>query len=201
VSVPARATTVVLSLVLDGHYIQHLPIVRTGRAEYRVMLGSVDPGRHTLELHEGVELIALEPRRSAAARVDTIVVDQIQGDARDYTATSLAPIVYARPDTVGAYTDLPVFMWYEVKPTARGVRYRYSVPFQGRRQSRHPLPWVSTDNNMVRVEGTTRELADRALAFTVRVGTVWISSDRGVTGHRGAALLRPGGHAFELPVP
>ena len=183
---PARATTVVLTLVLDGHYIQHLPIVRTGRAEYRVMLGRVDPGRHTLELHEDVELTALELRCSAAARVDTIVVDQIQGDAREYTATSLAPLVYARPDTVGAYTDLPVFMWYEVEPTTRGVRYR--------------------------IEGCG-ELADKALAFAVRVGTRWISSDRGVTGHRivrdgppilrwqGAALLRPGGHAFELPVP
>lgn len=165
------------------------------------MLGPVDPGRHTLELHEDVELTALELRRSAAARVDATLVDQIQGDAREYTATSLAPIVYARPDTVGAYTDLPVFMWYEVQPTTRGVRYRYSVPFQGRREGRHPLPWVSTDNNMVRFEGTTRELADKALALTVRVGTVWISSDRGVTGQRRTALLRPGGHAFELPVP
>ena len=305
---------VVLSLVLDGHYLQHLPIVRTGRAEYRVMLGPVDPGSHTLELHDDVELTALELRRSAAARVDTIVVDQIPGDARAYPAMSLAPIVYARPDTVGAYTDLPVFMWYEVEPTTRGVRYRYSViftnedggtpadrlmatwgrttdieyiysveldhdgqvladdiqgpgheilPFQGRREGRHPLLWVSTDNNMVRFEGTTRvryspapvlvdlrdasrevvmdahpwlyevmtselaregkivagappgrgtisdprrfvfiegcgELADKALAFAVRVGTRWISSDRGVAGHR---IVRDGCFRAAIPLP
>ena len=35
---------------------------------------------------------------------------------------SLAPFVYARPDTVGRFTDVPVFMWYEVEPTTRGER-------------------------------------------------------------------------------
>ena len=41
----------------------------------------------------------------------------------------MAPIVYARPNTVGKFTDLPLLMWYEVVPTARGRQYRYSVIF------------------------------------------------------------------------
>ena len=42
---------------------------------------------------------------------------------------SLAPFIYARPDTVGKFTDIPLLMWYEIEPTDRGTRYRYSVIF------------------------------------------------------------------------
>jgi hypothetical protein len=98
-------------------------------------------------------------------------------------------------------------MWYEVEPTARGQRFRYSIvfsnedggtptdrlmatwgrttdieyiysvevdargetlsedmqapkheirPFRGKREGRHPLLWVSTENNMVLDSGTTQ---------------------------------------------
>ena len=41
----------------------------------------------------------------------------------------MAPIVYARPNTVGKFTDLPLLMWYEIVPTPRGRQFRYSVIF------------------------------------------------------------------------
>jgi hypothetical protein len=198
---------VVLSLTLDGRYVQHLPIVRTGRADYTVMLGRVEPGRHTLVVTEDTGLTAAGLRGGDHAVVDTIAVTQVDAGASHYTALSLAPIVYARPDTVGRFTDVPVFMWYENEPTPRGTRYRYSViftnedggtpadrlmatwgrtldieylysvevdrqgtileddiqgpdhevlAFKGRREGRHPLLWVVTDNNMVLPEGPTR---------------------------------------------
>jgi hypothetical protein len=119
----------------------------------------------------------------------------------------MAPIVYARPNTVGKFTDVPLLMWYEVAPTRRGRQYRYSVifsnedggtqtdrlmatwgrttdiefvygvevdgsgkvlaeefqgpghevpAFEGQHEGRHPLLWVSTDNNMVSETGPTR---------------------------------------------
>src|SRR6185437_12776598 len=43
--------------------------------------------------------------------------------------SSRASILYARPDTVGRFTDLPILMWYEVVPTAKGRQFRYSVIF------------------------------------------------------------------------
>jgi hypothetical protein len=42
---------------------------------------------------------------------------------------SLAPFIYARPDTIGKFTDVPVYMWYEEEPTPNGTRYRFSVIF------------------------------------------------------------------------
>jgi hypothetical protein len=305
---------VVLSLALDGRYIQHLPLVRTGRAEYQVMLGRVEPGTHSVSITHDPQLTARELRGGAQAVVYTVDISLINATSRDYTAISLSPIVYARPDTVGAYTDVPVFMWYEIEPTARGTRYRYSViftnedggtpadrlmatwgrttdieylysvevdgkgnilnediqgpkheilPFNGRREGRHPLLWVSTSNNMVLPQGTTQmryapapvlfhlrdtsreavmdahpwlyevmatelrregkiaadppagqgtiadprqfiyvegcgELAEKALAFAMRVGTEWISSDRGLREYR---IVRDGCFRAAIPLP
>jgi hypothetical protein len=310
----AGREAVVLSLAVDGRYLQHLAIVRTGHADYRVMLGQVEPGRHTLVIDEDAELTASELRGRARASVDTIAFQVITAAARDYTAISLAPIIYARPDTVGKYTDVPVFMWYEIEPTARGARFRYSViftnedggtpadrlmatwgrttdieyvysvelddkgeildddiqgprheilPFNGRREGRHPLLWVSTSNNMVLPQGTTRvryapapvafqlrdvsreavmdahpwmyevmaqelkregkiaadaqpghgtipdprrfvfiegcgTLAEKGLAFAVRVGTQWVSSDRDRSEYR---IVRDGCFRAAIPLP
>lgn len=311
--VPGREA-VVLRLTLDGRYQQHLPLVRTGRAAYRVMLGRVEPGRHTLTVEDDPRLTAARLRGGASATIDTVVVDQVTAGDAEYTALSLAPIVYARPDAVGRFTDVPVLMWYDVEPTARGTRYRYSVvftnedggtpadrlmatwgrttdieylysveldrqgaildddiqgpkheilPFSGRREGRHPLLWVATDNNMVRARGRTAvryapapvavsladvsretvmdahpwlyalaaqeltregkivadapprqgtipdprrfvhieacgEVADHALAFAVRVGTEWFTSDRGVTDYR---IVRDGCFRGAIPLP
>jgi hypothetical protein len=47
----------------------------------------------------------------------------------DYVAQSMAPLLHARPNTVGRFTDLPVFMWYEIVPVPQGRQFRYSVIF------------------------------------------------------------------------
>lgn len=311
--IPGREA-VVLSLSLDDRYLQHLPIVRTGRADYQVMLGRVEPGRHTLRWTEDAELTAAALKGAARAVVESITVNQIEEGVSQYAALSFAPIVYARPNTVGRFTDVPVFMWYEIEPTARGTRYRYSViftnedggtpadrlmatwgrttdieylysveidrqgsiladdiqgpdheilAFNGRREGRHPLLWVVTDNNMVLPDGPTRvryapapvpfplhgvsreavmdahpwvyavmsqelaregkivasapprlgtipdprrfvyfegcgELADKALTVALRVGSEWVSSDRGVTEYR---IVRDGCYRGAIPLP
>ena len=41
----------------------------------------------------------------------------------------MAPILYARANTVGEFTDVPMLMWYEMETTSRGWRLRYSVVF------------------------------------------------------------------------
>jgi hypothetical protein len=197
---------VVLTIKLDDRAAQRLPVVRSGRAEYRLALGSVTSGRHTVVVEEDPELTAVSLRGKGAGVVEEIAVEQITESAANYRPVALAPIVHARPDTVGRFTDVPVLMWYEVEPSPRGTRYRYTVvftnedggtpadrlmatwgrttdieyvysvevdpggaitaedmqgpqheilPFNGQRDGRHPLLWVSTNNNMVLDRGTT----------------------------------------------
>jgi hypothetical protein len=201
---------VTVSVVLDDRAPLHLPIVRSGLAEYSVLLGRVEPGQHTVRIDEVADLTATELRGRKAATIEHMTVEQIATVANTVDASlpiALAPIVYARPNTVGRFTDVPVLMWYEVEPTTRGTRYRYTViftnedggtttdrlmatwgrttdieylysvevdragailaedmqgpkheilPFAGRREGRHPLLWVSTDNNMVLDTGTVQ---------------------------------------------
>jgi hypothetical protein len=120
---------VMLTLSLDGRYVQHLPTLRTGRARYRVALGAVAPGSHTVVVEEDPELTARALRGARAAAVEAIDVEQIAESDPRYGAVSFAPILHARPDTIGRFTDVPAFMWYEEEKTSRGVRYRYSVVF------------------------------------------------------------------------
>jgi hypothetical protein len=196
----------VLRLSVDGTYSQHLVLFR-GEAptDYRVHLGTLPPGRHQLRLERDATLSA---RAAGPATIDVTSVDGlVQGMSDDFTAQSMAPILYARANTVGKFTDLPLLMWYEVEPTPRGRQYRYSVifsnedggtqtdrlmatwgrttdiefvygvevdeagrilaeefqgpghevpAFKGKHEARHPLLWVSTDNNMVSETGPAR---------------------------------------------
>jgi hypothetical protein len=194
----------VLRLLVDGRYSQHLALARgDAEADYHVMLGSVDPGRHELSIELDAALSAHDLGPTTVSRVDVSLVDRTSDE---FTALSMAPILHARPNTVGRFTDLPILAWYEVAPTPRGRQFRYSIiftnedggtatdrlmatwgrttdiefvygaevdargtliaeayqgpghlvpPFTGTHEAKHPLLWVSTDNNMVSQEGTT----------------------------------------------
>jgi hypothetical protein len=198
----AGREAVTLVIRVDGRYSQHLLLTR-GSADYSVMLGAAEPGRHLVAAEVDPATTAPGLRRAGAATARIVVIPVFQ-DAAEHQALALAPFVYARPNTVGRFTDVPVLMWYEREPTERGALYRYSViftnedggtptdrlmatwgrttdieylysievdraggivgeeyqgpdhkilPFRGSRDGRHPLLWVSTDNNMVRDAG------------------------------------------------
>jgi hypothetical protein len=193
-----------LRVSFDGRYSQHLLLARgSGPWEYHLTLGPVTPGPHRLFVHLDPSLTARDIGKVAVAGVSTHV---IAAGSDEHLAQAMAPFVYARPNTVGRFTDVPVFMWYEIVPVPQGRQFRYStifsnedggtstdrlmatwgrttdiefiygatvsadgklvaeefqgpgheVPqFRGRHEGRHPLQWVSTDNNMVSESGPT----------------------------------------------
>src|SRR5438132_8209549 len=116
-----------LTLSVDGKYSQHLLLVRgEAPAEYRISLGAVSAGRHELTVDRDE---ALSAKGAGDVSVDVPIVVVLPSGSDEYVAQSMAPILHARPNTVGRFTDLPILMWYEVAPTARGQQYRYSVIF------------------------------------------------------------------------
>src|SRR5262249_11984451 len=115
-----------LRLSVDGAYSQHLLLARGETpAEYRVTLGALAAGRHRLSIERDAALSA------KGAGPATISVDALRAvaDRDEALAQSMAPILFARANTVGKFTDLPILMWYEVAPSARGRQFRYSVIF------------------------------------------------------------------------
>ena len=192
----------VLALRVDGRYAQDVPLVQgRGPAVYRVQLGTLDAGQHTLDAH-------VDPASASGARGVTadVAFERVPHGSPEHIALAHAPILHQRANAVGRFTDVPLLMYYEVEPLPAGRRLRYTVifsnedggtppdrlmatwgrvtdielvyavdldaagaivrdvfqgpdhemvPFSGRREGRHPLLWVVTDNNMVSDRGRT----------------------------------------------
>ena len=116
-----------LRIELDGKYSQHLMLVRGAvPSDYKVTLGSVAKGPHKLTVT--VDL-ALSSKNIGPAHIRGIKTDVMPRRTDEQIAQSMAPILYARPNTVGKFTDLPVFMWYEIVSVKDGRQFRYSVIF------------------------------------------------------------------------
>ncbi len=202
----AGSEAVVIRVEVDGRYSQHLFLTRgSASADYRILLGSLLAGRHHLTLAQDLSASPTSAKGALISRVDIV---PLPASHPEHEATALAPILYARPNTLGRFTDIPLLMWYEREKTDRGSRIRYSmifsnedggtpadrllatwgrltdieyiygiqfdrsggvieetfqgkdheiVPFRGRREGRHPLLYVVTDNNMVKDEGNVRQ--------------------------------------------
>jgi hypothetical protein len=117
-----------LRVSIDGAYSQHVLLTRGERsAEYPLTLGAIAAGRHTLAIERDSALSAREAGPATIDRVDFTMLGQGMGD--DYLAQSMAPILHARPNTVGLFTDVPILAWYEIVPTTHGRQFRYSIIF------------------------------------------------------------------------
>jgi len=119
---------VAIAIALDGRPPITVPVTRPGASEYRVMLGAVARGEHSVHAFEDPSGTAAALQHPSSADF-TIEFEQVPVAAPTHQAISLAPFVHARQDTVGKFNDVPLLMWYEIEPTERGKRYRYSVIF------------------------------------------------------------------------
>jgi hypothetical protein len=212
----AGAEAAVLRLSLDGRYSQHIVLYRGDEAgaEYRVSLGALAPGSHTLAAEVDTAWTPPGCRDVGLEALETQAVPAASPEAR---LIAHAPILYVRPNAYLRFTDTPLVLWVEEDATPRGRRLRYSVvfsnedggtpadrllatwgrltdieyvygveldgedrvlaeeyqgeghalrPFAGRREGRHPLLYVVTDNNMVSDRGSARaRFAPEPVAF------------------------------------
>jgi hypothetical protein len=116
-----------LRVSFDGRYSQHVMLARgSGTWEYHLTLGPVAAGTHRVFVHLDPALSAREPGKVAVAGISTHV---IPAGSDDHLAQAMAPFIYARPNTVGRFTDVPLFMWYEIVPVSAGRQFRYSTIF------------------------------------------------------------------------
>ena len=206
-----------LVLSVDGRYSQHLLLGRGETpAEYRVALGPLAAGPHRLEVALDRKAGARDVRAASVERIEIVAVSE--GDP-DHDALAYAPILHARPNTIGRFTDLPVLMWYEIEPTPRGTRLRYSVIFTnedgGTPADRLMATWGRvTDIELVygverdasgRVleelyQGPEHEITRFAGAHEGRHPLLWVATDNNMVRDRGRTTRRyaPAPLAFEL---
>jgi hypothetical protein len=154
-----------LRISFDGRYSQHVMLARgTGTWEYRLTLGAVAPGTHRLFVHLDD---ALSARDAGKVTVPSVTTEVIPAGSDEHLAQAMAPFVYARPDTVGKFTDVPIFMWYEVVPAPQGRQFRYSTIFSnedgGTATDRLMATWGRT-TDIEYVYGATVDAAGNVVA-------------------------------------
>ena len=123
-----------LIISVDSSYNQDLLLWAGDEpSHYRVMLGRLPKGKHTVS-------VALNPARSAAgaqvAEVKSIhplllaPMHGRRGIDEDQLALAHAPVLYARANTIDHFTDIPLMMYYEILHEAGSdVTVRYTVVF------------------------------------------------------------------------
>lgn len=117
----------VASLFVDGRYNQDI-ILFAGALPftYEVMLGHLQPGEHKLRIDFNRKQSA---PKASAIQIRSVKISSFEPGSADYQALSLAPLLYARPNTIGRFSDIPVLMWYETERDGALTKIRYSVIF------------------------------------------------------------------------
>ncbi|MGE0126916.1 MAG: hypothetical protein AB7U82_02335 [Blastocatellales bacterium] len=109
------------TIFVDGKYHQDVILFAGARDfTYQLMLGRVAPGEHNL----GIEL----NRKQSATKVTTIQirdakVTMIDRQHPEFQAVARAPFIYARPDTIGKFSDVPLLAYYETARAHDGYTY------------------------------------------------------------------------------
>jgi hypothetical protein len=111
---------------VDGKLNQNMVIFQGEQSwTYKVFLGRFATGQHDL-------LVERDPRWSApnaGLHLEKIEFRQLDPRDREYLAVAHAPILQARADTIGRYSDLPLLMYYEELPSEKGKILQYTIIF------------------------------------------------------------------------
>lgn len=117
----------VLDLRIDGKLRQNV-VLFAGATPfvYHAALGHVGAGSHRVELF-------VNPQQSAPAAPTVTIADMhpvtVTAGSPRYLALEHAPLLYARPNTIGKFSDLPLLMWDETSMQGDHTTIQYSVIF------------------------------------------------------------------------
>jgi hypothetical protein len=119
---PVEAVTV----VVDGAAVEEVLVFpRSGKTDYAAVVGPLPAGAHTIALRDSqLWPSALSQSRDLKVRIVAPIDD-------DAAIVRYAPAIWARADTVGAATDLPLVLYAESDEDTRdgGRRLTYSLIF------------------------------------------------------------------------
>lgn len=120
------AEAAVATVEVDGQYNQDVVIDRGPEPQsYSVFLGPISSGRHRLHIDRSARWSA----PAAGLDVQDVKVRTVAAGDSEYQAVAHVPIIYARADTLGHFSDVPLLMWYEHFREGPDETLQYSVVF------------------------------------------------------------------------
>jgi hypothetical protein len=112
---------------LDGNYQQDITLFAGDeKFTYNLMLGRVAAGEHQLRLELNREMTAPQVSTIKVENAKVALIDRM---SPEYLAFAHTPVLYARPNTIGKFSDLPLLMYYEIERRGGLTTLRYSVIF------------------------------------------------------------------------
>lgn len=124
-AVPGREAAVATVRVDDGP--EHHIILYAGplRYRYRVLLGPVSTGQHELQVERNTQFSAAD----SGFAVFSAQFTSIFSNTPEHSAYALMPILYARKNSVGKFTDVPLLAYCERLKEGTRELLQYTVIF------------------------------------------------------------------------
>jgi len=115
------------AIFVDGQKQQDL-ILFAGAKQftYRLMLGRVAIGEHNLRVDFNRQQSAAS---ATAIKIADAKITLLDRKHPEFQAMAHAPILFARPNTIGKFSDVPLLMYYETLRDGALTTYRYTVIF------------------------------------------------------------------------
>lgn len=109
----AEATAI--TVFVDGKYNQDAFLFAGEKPfEYNFLLGELGRGEHKISLYHNKNLSA--PLAADVNIKDTKVFPLESSNNLEKTAIQNSPVIYARFDTIGKFSDIPLVVYYEILP-------------------------------------------------------------------------------------
>jgi hypothetical protein len=125
--VEAGREAAAVTVLVDGRAQQDVMLFNGAqRFTYRLLLGRVPPGEHSVR-------ITFNRKQSAASVAGVEIHDAritlVDRTQAEFAALAHAPILHARPNTIGRFSDVPLLMYYETERAGDLRTLRYTVIF------------------------------------------------------------------------
>lgn len=128
-----HAEAAALLVSVDGIYNQDL-LLWSGEEffHYRIMIGRLKRGRHTISVSFNKSRSAANAQRAEVKSVRHVLLttrNNAANDDEERWALAYSPILYARANTIDRFTDLPLLIYYETLQEAGDLIVRYTAIF------------------------------------------------------------------------
>jgi len=120
-----------LTVFVDGKYNQDVMLFGGAKKfVYQVALGSFEQGKHALAVVFNQTRSAKNSKQAKIYSVKIASANLSDKNSADTIALANSPIIYARPDTIDKFSDIPLVLYYEVFPNGDDAfKIRYTTIF------------------------------------------------------------------------
>lgn len=121
------AEAAVATIYVDDKYHQDVILFAGARDfTYQLMLGRVAPGAHNLRIEFNRKQSAA---KATSVKISGAKITTIDREHPEFRAIARAPIIYARLDTIGKFSDIPLLAYCEIVNRVASTLYTYTAIF------------------------------------------------------------------------